>query len=360
MISMVKPLIGDEEKKAVMEVMDSGVIAQGPKVKEFEDRFAEYVGTKYAIATTSGTTALHIALLAAGIKPGDEVITTPFTFIASSNSVLFCGAKPVFADVGEDYNIDPGLIAEKITKKTKALLPVHLYGQPADMKPIMELAEDRDLVVVEDACQAHGAEYDGKRVGSFSNGCFSFYPTKNMTSGEGGMITTDDKGVYEQCLLLRAHGMKVRYHHDILGYNFRLTDIGAAIGLEQLKKLEGFNRVRIRNARLLSKGLSKIGGIITPKEYDNRRHVFHQYTIRLSDFPLTRDEVMKALSDNEIGSMIYYPIPSHKQKLYVELGYKDKLPVCEKYCEEVLSLPVHPAVTEEDVRQITTTFKNMV
>jgi len=359
MIQIAKPLIGKEEKEAVQRVMDSGIIAQGPKVKEFEEKFAEYIGVKHAVAVTSGTTALHIALLAEGISPGDDVITTPFTFIASSNAILYCGARPVFADIGEDYNIDPAEIEGRITPRTKAILPVHLYGQPADMKGIMELAEKHGLKVVEDACQAHGAEYDGKRVGSFSTGCFSFYPTKNMTTSEGGMVTTDDKGVYERLNLLRSHGMPVRYHHDILGFNFRMTDIAAAIGIEQLRKLEGFNEARIRNARLLSKGLSQVKCIITPKEYKNRRHVFHQYTIRLDGFRLGRDELIKNLNDRGIGSMIYYPIPVHKQKLYLDLGYKDTLPLTEKYSSEVLSLPVHPSVTESDVEKIVQAFKEL-
>lgn len=359
MIPIAKPLIGEEEKKAVQEVLDSGVIAQGPKVKEFEEKFAQYCGVKYAVATSSGTTALHTALMALGVRETDEVITTPFTFIASSNAVLFCRAKPVFADIGEDYNISPQSLAEKITSKTKAILPVHLYGQPADMKPIMELASDHNLLVLEDACQAHGAEYNGKKVGGFGTGCFSFYPTKNMTSSEGGMITTDDKDAYERCKLLRSHGMPVRYHHNMLGYNFRLTDIAAAIGLAQLKKLDGFTELRVRNARLLTKGLEKIDGIVTPKEYDGRKHVFHQYTIRLSGFKLSRDEVIKVLDENGIGSMIYYPIPSHKQKLYIELGYGDSLPVCEGFCQEVLSLPVHPSVSEDDVAKIVSVFEDM-
>jgi perosamine synthetase len=359
MINIAKPLIGDEEKKAVQAVMDSGIIAQGPRVKEFEERFAEYVGAKYAVAVSSGTTALHIALLANGVKAGDEVITTSFTFIASANAILYCGAKPVFADIGEDCNLDPKKIEQKITKKTKAILPVHLYGQPADMKPIMDLAKKHNLAVIEDACQAHGAEYQGKRVGSFSTGCFSFYPTKNMTTSEGGMVTTNDKDVYDRCNLLRAHGMPVRYHHDMLGYNYRLTDIAAAIGLEQLKKLEGFNGKRIRNAGLLTKGLSDVKGVIPPKEYPGRRHVFHQYTVRLSGFKHSRDETIKLLAERGVGSMIYYPIPVHKQKLYLDMGYKVSLPVCEKYSEEVLSIPVHPSVSEEDIKTIIAAFREL-
>jgi perosamine synthetase len=359
MIQIAKPLIGEEEKKAVQDVMNSGVIAQGPKVKEFEERFAEYVGVKHAVAVSSGTTALHAALLAHGVGPGDEVITTSFTFIASANAILFCGAKPVFADIGEDYNIDPKRIAEKITKKTKAIVPVHLYGQPADMKAIMEMAREKGLAVVEDACQAHGAQFAHKKVGSFSTGCFSFYPTKNMTTSEGGIITTDDKAVYDRCNLIRSHGMPVRYHHDILGYNYRMTDIAAAIGLAQLKKLEGFNEARIRNAKRLTAGLSKVKGVITPKLYADRRHVFHQYTIRLHGFRLGRDELIKELNGKGVGSMIYYPIPVHMQALYTGMGYNDKLPMTEQYASEVLSLPVHPSVSEADIDTIVNAFKDL-
>ncbi len=359
MINIAKPLIGKEEKEAVMQVLDSGVIAQGPRVKEFEEKFAAYAGAKYGVAVSSGTTALHIALLANGVGPGDEVVTTPFTFIASANAVLYSGARPVFADVGEDFNLDPSKIEEKITPKTKAILPVHLYGQPADMKPIMEVAEKKGLRVVEDACQAHGAEYGGRRVGSFATGCFSFYPTKNMTTSEGGMVTTNDQAVYDKCNLLRAHGMPVRYHHEMLGYNYRLTDIAAAIGIEQLRKLEGYNEARIRNARLLTKGLSGVKGVVTPKEYPLRRHVYHQYTIRLDGFRLSRDETIAALKERGVGSMIYYPIPVHKQKLYLDMGYEGKYPLTEKYSDEVLSLPVHPSVTEADVETIVKAFREI-
>ncbi|MFC2162144.1 DegT/DnrJ/EryC1/StrS family aminotransferase [Candidatus Altiarchaeota archaeon] len=359
MIPIAKPLIGDEEKKAVQDVLDSGIIACGPKVKEFEEKFAEYCGTDYAIAVSSGTTALHAALLAQGVGPGDEVITTPFTFIASANSILFCNAKPVFADIGNDYNIDPESIKEKITDKTKAILPVHLYGLTCDMKALTDIADDHGLKIVEDACQAHGSEFQGKRAGSFTIGCFSFYPTKNMTSSEGGMITTSDKDLYDSCMLLRSHGMPKRYHHEILGFNYRLTDIAAAIGCEQLKKLEGYNAARIRNAHLLTEGLKDIDGIITPVEYGDRRHVFHQYTIRIDGFSLSRDELISALTEKGVGNMIYYPIPVHKQKLYTGLGYDDSLPVTDEYSEQVLSLPVHPSVTPEDVQYIIETFKGL-
>jgi dTDP-4-amino-4,6-dideoxygalactose transaminase len=346
MIPIAKPLIGEEEKAAVMAVLSSGVIAQGPKVKEFEERFAEFVGTKYAVAVNSGTAALHVALLAYGIGPGDEVITTPFSFIATANSILYTGAKPVFADVeDETFNIDPERIEEK---KTKAIMPVHLYGHAAEMEAIMETAAEHDLAVVEDACQSHGATFDGKMVGSFGAGCFSFYPTKNMTTSEGGIITTDDKEFAQKAEMIRAHGSKQRYVHEMLGFNLRMTDIAAAIGLCQLKKLPGFNSKRIHNAEDLSAGI-KNPRIVTPKVKEGCRHVFHQYTIKVKK---ERDAVLDILTKKGIGTGVYYPTPIHQQKLYKDLGYKGKFSVSERLAGEVISLPVHPSVTEEDLDYI--------
>ena len=279
MINIAKPQMGEEEKKAVMEVLDSGMIAQGPRVKAFEEAFASMCGVKHAVATTSGTTALHVALLAAGIGDGDEVITSPFTFIASANSVLYTGARPVFIDIDPvTYNLNPELIESAISPRTKAILPIHLFGLSCDMDPIMEIAKKHGFAVIEDACQSHGALYKGKRVGSFGTGAFSFYPTKNMTSAEGGMITTDDDVIDEKCRVIRQHGMRRRYYHDEIGYNFRMTDIHAAIGLEQLKKLESKNEQRRLNANFLSAHLMGVG---TPSIPDGCDHVFHQYTVRV-------------------------------------------------------------------------------
>lgn len=356
MIHIAKPIIGDEEKEAVLEVLNSGIIAQGPRVREFEKAFSEFTGTEFAIAVNSGTAAIHIALLAHDIGKGDEVITTPFTFISTSNSILFTGAKPVFADIEEEtFNIDPDKIQEKITDKTKALLPVHLYGHPADMKAIMEIAEDHKLLVIEDACQAHGAEFNGKRVGSFGTGCFSFYPTKNMTTSEGGMITTDDKRIAEKARMLRDHGSRERYVHEVLGFNLRMTDISAAIGLCQLKKLPEFNKKRIENAQNLTR-LIRNEKIITPTVRENCRHVFHQYTIRVMD---GRDKIADTLNEKGIGTGIYYPIPIHKQKFYKGLGYNDSLPVSEKLANEVISLPIHPSVTSENLEYISSVLSGL-
>ena len=349
MINMAKPQIGDEEKQAVMEVLDSGIIAQGPRVKAFEEAFAAMCGVKHAIATTSGTTALHTALLAHGIGEGDEVITSAFTFIASANSVLYVGARPVFVDIDPaTFNIDPALIEATITPRTKAILPVHLYGLPCDMDPIMVIAKKHGLVMVEDACQSHGAEYKGRRVGSFGTGTFSLYPTKNMTSGEGGMITTDDAVLDEECRVLRQHGMRKRYYHDELGYNFRMTDIHAAIGLEQLKKLERFNEKRRANAKFLSVNLK---GVVTPFVPEGSQHVYHQYTIRVPDGK--RDALRTYLQEQGVGSEVYYPVPIHQQTFYVkDLGYDQSLPETERAAKEVLTLPVHPGLSPADLETI--------
>lgn len=361
MIPIAKPIIGEDEISAVTAVLRSGVIAQGKKVEEFEGAFAEFIGTKYAVAVNSGTAALHIALLAHGIGKGDEVITSPFTFIATANSILFTGAKPVFADIEEDsFNIAPDNIDEKITPRTKTIMPVHLYGQPCDMKRIIRIAQEHGLIIIEDACQAHGAEYDSKKVGSFGTGCFSFYPTKNMVTGEGGMITTNDKDIAEKARMIRSHGQRQRYFHEILGYNYRMTDIAAAIGLCQLGKLEEFSSKRMENAKFLTKELSGIKGLIPPSIKSNTRHVFHQYTVRITqDFGIPRDELRQKLMNKGVATEVYYPLPIHKQPLYRNLGYNDHLPNSEQAAREVLSLPVHPSLTKEDLENIVRTIQDI-
>jgi perosamine synthetase len=352
MIPIARPLIGDEEIVAVVSVLESGQLAQGSVVAEFEESFAEYCGVKHAVATSNGTTALHVALLAHGIGAGDEVITVPFTFIASANSVIFTGARPVFVDIDPvSYNIDPGQIEAAITPRTKAIMPVHLFGSPAEMDAIMDIAGRHGLAVIEDAAQAHGTEIEGKRAGSWATGCFSFYPTKNITTGEGGMITTDDDEVAERARLIRAHGMRVRYYHEMLGFNFRMTNIHAAIGKAQLPKLEGFNERRIVNAAYLSEHLPT-DKVAVPQVRPGTRHIFHQYTVRVLP-PLDRDTVRKQLAEAGVGSEVYYPVPVHQQELYRDLGYKPEgFPVSEAAARQVLSLPVHPALTQEDLEAI--------
>ena len=347
MIPIARPQMGEEEKSRVWDAMTSGSLAQGPRVREFEERFAEFIGARHAIATSSGTTALHLALLGHDIGPGDEVITVPFTFIASANSILYTGARPVFVDVDEhDFAMDVGKVEAAITPRTKAIMPVSLYGQPADMPAITAIADRHGLAVVEDACQAHGAGIEQRRSGTWGAGTFSFYPTKNMTTGEGGMLTTDDAELAERVRLLREHGMKVRYHHDVVGYNFRMTDIAAAIGLAQLPKLDGYNDRRREIAARYDRDLR---GVVTPTVRPGVTHVYHQYTIRVQ----RRDEFAERLKERGVGSAIYYPIPVHRQKPFVALGYGDEAyPVTDRLTEEVLSIPVHPSLSDDEVAQV--------
>jgi dTDP-4-amino-4,6-dideoxygalactose transaminase len=343
-IPIARPLLGPEEQALVAETLASGSLAQGPRVRELEERFAEFVGVPHAVATSSGTTALHLALLAAGVGPGAEVITVPFTFIASASSIVYTGARPVFVDVdARSFTMDPTQVEGAITPRTRAIMPVSLYGQPADLPAIDDIAQRHGLALIEDAAQSHGAALDGRRSGSWGQGVFSFYPTKNMTTGEGGMITTADLDVAEWARLRREHGMKVRYHHDVLGYNFRMTDIHAAIGLAQLDKLPSFNARRIAIAGRYTQSLR---GVVTPWQRPGATHVFHQYTLRV----LKRDAFVERLRERGVGTGVYYPIPVHRQQPFIELGYGDQsFPVSEGLTEEVVSIPVHPGLSDEDV-----------
>jgi len=341
MIPVAKPILSGEEIEGIRAVLDSGILAQGDVVAEFEDRFAEYVGASHGVATNSGTSALHAALAALGVSEGDEVITTPFTFIATATSILMQRARPVFCDIDpETYNINPDLIAEAVTKKTKAIIAVHLYGLPCNMRPILEIAQDYGLKVVEDACQAHGAEYHGKRAGSLGDvGVFSFYPTKNMTTGEGGIITTSDPKLADKAGMIRNHGQSQRYVHVMMGYNYRMTNIAAAIGLSQLEMLDQFNAKRRENAGYYDKNLK----VKTPFVPDGLKHVYHQYTIEVEG----RERFLKHLERHGVGYGVYYPIPVHKQPLFKD--YNDiALPNTEAASERVVSLPVHPGLTEEE------------
>jgi dTDP-4-amino-4,6-dideoxygalactose transaminase len=356
MIPISRPDIGEAEKRAVMEVLDSGMLVQGARVASLEERFATACGTRLAVATSSGTTALHLALLAQGIGPGDEVITSAFAFIASVTSILFSGARPVFVDIEEDtFNINPELIEKAVTPRTKAIMPVHLYGYPCDMGAITQIAERHGLAIIEDACQAVGADYHGRRVGSFGLGCFSLYATKNVTSGEGGMITTDDEVVAGRLRMLRNHGMQRRYYHDMLGYNFRMTDLNAAIGLAQMARLDEFTQKRRQNAAYLNAHLSKV---ITPQVRNGYGHVWHQYTVRLTG--RERDSAADHLKQAGVGSGIFYPLPAYRQKPLEALGYGAlHLPVTEKMCAEVLSLPVHPLLSQTDLETIVEAVKRL-
>ncbi len=317
-----------------------------------ERAFAEVIGVKHAVATSNGTTALHLALLANEIGPGDEVITVPFTFIASANAILFTGARPVFVDIEPDtFNMNPDLIQAAITPRTRAILPVDLYGNPADMPRIMAIAERHGLRVIEDAAQAHGARIDGRAAGSFATGAFSFYPTKNVTTAEGGMITTNDDAVADLARLLRSHGMRRRYYHEMLGFNFRMTDVHAAIGGAQLPKLAAFTAARRRNAAYLTAHLDP-AIVQAPIVRPGSEAVFHQYTVRVLP-PRDRDAVRAQLAEAGVGSEVYYPLPVHRQQVYLDLGYGDeRFPVTEEATRQVLSLPVHPALTQADLDTI--------
>ena len=347
MIPIARPQMGEEEKQGVWEAMASGSLAQGPRVREFEERFAAYVGTAHAVATSSGTTALHLVLLGHGIGAGDEVITVPFTFIASANSIVYTGARPVFVDIDErDFTMDAVQVEGAITPRTKAIMPISLYGQPADLPAIERIAQRHGLAVVEDACQAHGAAVGDRRSGTWGAGTFSFYPTKNMTTGEGGMVTSDDADLAERVRLLREHGMKVRYHHEIVGYNFRMTDLAAAIGLAQLSKLDAANA---RRREIAARYDAELRGVLIPWVRPSVTHVYHQYTIRVA----RRDEFADRLRERGVGSAIYYPIPVHRQAAFAALGLGEgSFPVTDRLTGQVLSIPVHPALTDAEVETV--------
>ncbi len=353
-VPIARPLVGEEEKAAVLEVLDSGQLAQGSRVDAFEREFAEYVGTAHAIAVNSGTAALIVAVQAHGIGPGDEVITSPFSFIATATSIIASNATPVFADIcADDFNLDPAAVEAAITPRTKAIMPVHLYGQAARMDELEAICKRHNLVLIEDAAQAHGTEYRGKRAGSFGTGCFSFYPTKNMTTGEGGIITTNDDALSRRCRMIRAHGSEVRYLHEVFGLNWRMTDLSAAIGRVQLRHLEEWNEARIRNAEGLTRRINEreLNGLVTPpRVLEGNRHVFHQYTVRIAN---DRDGVQQRLQAAGIGTGVHYPIPIHRQPIIEEKGYGGgNFPISEQAAREVLSLPVHPSLTDEDLDRI--------
>jgi len=364
MIPIAKPLIGEDEIFAVSEVLESGMLAQGRAVDAFERAFAEYIGVKHAIATSNGTTALDVSLKSLRIEEGDEVIVPSFTFIASANSILFQGAKPLFVDVDDaTFNINPDDLLEKITPRTRAVMGVHLFGHPFDCNVIQEICNDHNLYLIEDAAQAHGAIYDGKKVGGFGDlGCFSFYATKNMTTGEGGMITTDDEKFAQLCRLIRSHGEGEKYRHTMLGYNYRMMDIQAAIGLVQLKRLEKFNVLRIKNAEYFDQHL-KQKGLKTPSKRDGVRHVYHQYAVTIEDsFPIVRDALIDYLKERGIGSAVHYPLPIHRQPLYQDLGYREEdvhCPVSLELSQKILSLPIHPSVGDQDLRYIVDTINRI-
>jgi len=347
--------IRKEIDAAISAVVDSAHFILGPNVAELEKETAAYHGAKYAVGVASGTDALHLALKSAGVKEGDEVITTPFTFVATAEAISYIGAKPVFVDIDPGtFNINPEAFKKAINKRTKAVIPVHLYGQPSDMDKIMAIAKEHELKVIEDSCQAIGAKYGGKHVSTIGDaGCLSFFPTKNLGGfGDGGMVITNDEGICNTVKVLRGHGSRVTYHYDMVGFNSRLDEVQAAVLRIKLKHLEAWMEARRKNASLYNKLLSGI--IETPKEYKNVRHVYNQYTIKTKD----RSKLQEFLKQKGIGAMIYYPLALHLQKVYGHLGYKKgSMPYCEKVQDEVLSLPIFPELTEAQINEVASAIK---
>lgn len=347
MIPAALPEIGNEEILAVQEVLASGNLTQGIQVNEFEKEFSQVaVDGAHCIAVNSGTSALHLALLASGIGPGDEVLVPSFTFAATANSVALTGATPVFVDIEEDFFcIDPRLLESAISARTKAIMPVHLYGHPANMYKISKITEKYGLMLFEDAAQAHLASIEGKKVGTWGlTGAFSFYPTKNMTSGEGGMITTFREDIAKSTRLLRNQGQEQKYKNEIVGFNNRMTDIHAAIGRVQLKKLEKWTKKRQSNADFFTKNLR---GVVVPTIMRGAIHVYHQYTIKVID--LDRDRFVEELKKLGVGSGVYYPTPNHQLPSY---SIQKELPVTEEITKQVVSLPVYPSLSEPDLEKI--------
>jgi dTDP-4-amino-4,6-dideoxygalactose transaminase len=356
MIPITTVQFGPDEEALVLEVLRSGAIAQGPKVAQFETAFAEQAGTKHAVAVNNGTTALIAALQVLELEPGDEVVTTPFTFVATLNAILEAGATAVFADIREDdFNIDPDAVSAQLTSRSKVLLPVHLYGQMADMDPIVRIAEEHDLRILEDSAQSQGARYHGRSAGGYGLGTFSLYATKNLTTGEGGVITTDDDALADRLRLLRNQGMRARYVYEMAGNNYRMTDLQAAIGIPQLARYDATVERRRRNAARLIEGLDGVPGVVVPRQLDGREHVWHQFTIRVTpEARVSRDEFVQQLLDRGVGSGVYYPKLVFDYDAYRDhpLVRTSDVPVADRIVREVVSLPVHPALEDADLDHI--------
>jgi dTDP-4-amino-4,6-dideoxygalactose transaminase len=352
-IALAKPQIARSERKAVNRVLKSLSLAQGPEVKSFENEFSKFVDDRECVAVNSGTSALHLCLLALGIGPGDEVIVPSFTFAATANVVALVGATPIFVDIDpKTYCIDPVLIKGAITNRTKAIIVVHLYGLPADMTSISQLAKEKSILVIEDAAQAHIASIDEKMVGTFGDAAaFSFYPTKNMTSGEGGMAVLSNHSMARTCRLLRNQGMEKRYQNEVIGYNLRMTDIHAAIGRVQLKKLMQMTEKRISNAAFLSANLDTQDLPFVPTGF---KHVFHQYTVRIKG---DRQQFSKELLEAGVGSDVYYPTEVHRLDSFKSTTVLHETKSATK---EVLSLPVHPGLTKRDLKRIIIGFNRLI
>ena len=353
-IPIARPLISDDEKRRVLEVLDSGQLVAGRWVRAFERAFSAYLGAAHGAATSSGTAALEVALEAAAVRPGARVLTTPFSFVATTNAIIKRNAIPVFADIDpKTFNLDPARCADVVTRTpgVEAILLVHLYGLPCAMDAMMDLARRHHLIVIEDAAQAHGAAFAGRKVGTFgAAGTFSFYPSKNLTTGEGGMVVTDDPGLAERARMLIDVGQSSQYTYEMIGGNHRMTEIAGTLGIGQLAKLDERNARRRHNAARLTSGLRDLDWLVVPVEPRNCQHVFHQYTLRV---PGVRDRLARHLEAQGIGTRVYYPSPIHRSPLYRRLGFGDaRCPEAERAAAEVLSIPVHPALGEEEVHRI--------
>jgi dTDP-4-amino-4,6-dideoxygalactose transaminase len=348
MIPIARPHLGPEEETAVLEVMRSGMLAQGAQVRAFEEAFATAVGSRFAIATSNGTTALYMALLAHGVGPGDEVITSPLTFIATANAIVHTGARPVFADVDESLNLDPEAAAAMIGPRTKAIMPVHLHGNPCDLGAFVTLARENGLVIIQDACQAVGATIDGEPLGAFGTAAYSFYATKNLTTGEGGMVVTNDEAVADGCRRLRNQAYsEVPYLHDAVAYNFRMTEIQAAIGLVQLRKLSALTRKRRENALYFDHAIPE-ERFARPRRDHSLGHVYHQYTLRAAPGgPISRDELRQKLEDDGVATGVYYPVPIHMQPPY-RASNPPPCPRAESGAADIFSIPVYPRLSDAD------------
>ena len=355
MIPIAKPIFSEESIRDIADVLHSGYVIQGPRVKAFEEQFSERSGVKYAYAVSSGTAALHFAYLSV-LKPGDEVIVPSFTFIATASTVYFSQGKPVFCDINpETYLIDPEQVKENITSKTRAIAPVHLFGNAANMKALYEIADDHNLVMVNDSCQAHGTEVYGKDIGSLDGlNCFSFYPSKTMTTAEGGIVTTNDENLHRLGTLIRAHGSDSRYHHIMFGLNYRLTDIAAAIGLNQLSRLDEFLEKRRENGKILFNRVSKIDGLTPQKIQDGVKHSYSYFPLTLDkdSYKCTRDEFIQALRAENISSAVHYPIPLTQQPIIKELYDPEPNPISDDVSSRIFSVPMFPDLTSENLDNI--------
>ncbi|OHB64508.1 MAG: erythromycin biosynthesis sensory transduction protein eryC1 [Planctomycetes bacterium RBG_13_60_9] len=352
--------IREEISRALQEVLEQTAFAGGPFVTRFEEEFARYCGTRYAVGVSSGTAALWTALLALGIGPGDEVITTPSTFIATAEAISLCGATPRFVDIDErTYNMAPERLEAAITSKTKAIIPVHLFGQMADMDAIMDIAGVHGLHVIEDACQAHGAEWRGRRAGSIGDaGCFSFYPGKNLGAyGEAGAVVTDDPEVAERIRMFRDHGQRKKYYHGIVGWNARMDGFQGAVLTVKLRHLDAWNERRRANARLYRDFLADVDGIVLPAEADHAKHIYHVYAIRARD----RDALIESLAQKDVHCGIHYPLPLHLQEAYESLGYGEgAFPTAELCAGQFVSLPMFPELEREQIETVCDAIKDFL